>query len=155
MMAEAFAYHHGDLGTKWGVYGKFTRMTLGRGGALSRRRLRAGTTLSLLLPETVARRHGRCRCADHADQTWCRLRKWPRWICRSAWPAPATPAFGTSPAVPALSLPCGFSSRTLPLSLQIIARPFDEATTLKVGGAYQRLTDWHLQVPPIAVAVPA
>ncbi len=53
---------------------------------------------------------------------------------------------------PALSLPCGFSSEGLPLSLQLGGRPFDEATVLRVGEAYQRVTDWHRRVPPLGWA---
>lgn len=51
--------------------------------------------------------------------------------------------------LPALSLPCGFDRQGLPVGLQIIGRPFDEATVLRVGHAYQRLTDWHARRPPI------
>ncbi|HET7738555.1 MAG TPA: amidase [Tepidiformaceae bacterium] len=57
---------------------------------------------------------------------------------------------------PALAVPCGFSSDTnMPLSMQVIGRPFEEATVLKVADAYQRLTAWHLEVPPIAAEVMA
>jgi aspartyl-tRNA(Asn)/glutamyl-tRNA(Gln) amidotransferase subunit A len=48
---------------------------------------------------------------------------------------------------PALALPCGFDSRGLPLSLQLVGRPFSEATLLAAGRAYQRATDWHRRVP--------
>ncbi|HSB41121.1 MAG TPA: amidase [Methylomirabilota bacterium] len=51
--------------------------------------------------------------------------------------------------LPALSVPCGFSSTGLPLALQLVGRPFDEATVLRVGDAYQHATDWHLRVPPV------
>ena len=51
---------------------------------------------------------------------------------------------------PALVVPMGFNGAGLPLSLQIGGKPFDEATILKVGDAYQTATDWHLAVPPIA-----
>lgn len=51
---------------------------------------------------------------------------------------------------PALSVPCGFSSDGLPLSLQIAGRPFEEATVLRVGDAYQATTDWHRRVPALA-----
>jgi len=33
--------------------------------------------------------------------------------------------------------------------LQLAGRPFDEATLVRVGDAYQSVTDWHQQVPPI------
>jgi aspartyl-tRNA(Asn)/glutamyl-tRNA(Gln) amidotransferase subunit A len=52
--------------------------------------------------------------------------------------------------LPALALPCGFSSDGLPLSMQVIGKAFAEPTVLRVGDAYQQLTDWHLRVPPIA-----
>jgi len=52
--------------------------------------------------------------------------------------------------MPALALPCGFSSTGLPLSLQIAGRPFDEATVLRAGDAYQRVTSWHLAKPHLA-----
>src|SRR5688572_10635242 len=49
---------------------------------------------------------------------------------------------------PALALPMGFDPDGLPLSLQVIARPFDDVAALTVGDAYQRATDWHDQLPP-------
>ena len=36
----------------------------------------------------------------------------------------------------------------LPLSLQIVCRPYDEATALRIGWAYQQATDWHERHPP-------
>ena len=49
--------------------------------------------------------------------------------------------------LPALSLPCGFSAAGLPLAFQLVGRPFDEATVLRLGHAYQRATDWHAREP--------
>ena len=51
--------------------------------------------------------------------------------------------------LPALSVPCGFNSKGLPLALQLIARPFDEASLFTVGNAYQQATDWHLRRPSL------
>src|SRR5438477_394270 len=50
-------------------------------------------------------------------------------------------------AVPALSVPCGFSADGRPLALQIVGRAFDEATVLRVGRAYERATDWRRPPP--------
>jgi aspartyl-tRNA(Asn)/glutamyl-tRNA(Gln) amidotransferase subunit A len=36
------------------------------------------------------------------------------------------------------------------MGLQIIGRPFDEATVLRVADAYQRVTDWHTRRAPFA-----
>jgi aspartyl-tRNA(Asn)/glutamyl-tRNA(Gln) amidotransferase subunit A len=35
----------------------------------------------------------------------------------------------------------------LPFALQIVGRPFAEATVLRVGHAYEQATDWHLRRP--------
>ena len=51
--------------------------------------------------------------------------------------------------VPALSLPCGFSSDGLPMGLQIVGRPFAEETVMKVAHAYEQNTEWHTKRPPI------
>jgi aspartyl-tRNA(Asn)/glutamyl-tRNA(Gln) amidotransferase subunit A len=50
---------------------------------------------------------------------------------------------------PAASVPCGFTAEGLPIGLQIIGRPFDEATVLRVADAYQRATDWHTRRAPM------
>jgi aspartyl-tRNA(Asn)/glutamyl-tRNA(Gln) amidotransferase subunit A len=49
--------------------------------------------------------------------------------------------------VPALSVPCGFDSRGLPIGLQIVGRPFSEGVLLAIGHAYQRSTEWHRRLP--------
>jgi aspartyl-tRNA(Asn)/glutamyl-tRNA(Gln) amidotransferase subunit A len=50
---------------------------------------------------------------------------------------------------PALSVPCGFGEGRLPLGLQLTGRMFDEATLLRVGDAYERLTSWHTEAPDL------
>jgi aspartyl-tRNA(Asn)/glutamyl-tRNA(Gln) amidotransferase subunit A len=49
--------------------------------------------------------------------------------------------------IPGLSLPGGFVDG-LPVGIQLLGRPFDEATLLRVGHAYQQRTRHHLQEPP-------
>lgn len=51
--------------------------------------------------------------------------------------------------LPGLALPCGFADG-LPVGLQLVGRPFDEATLLRVGHAYQQATGWHRRRPPEA-----
>jgi len=51
--------------------------------------------------------------------------------------------------LPALSLPCGFTRAGLPVGMQIAGRPFDEATVLRVGHAYEQATEWHLRSPAL------
>ncbi|PYO22601.1 MAG: Asp-tRNA(Asn)/Glu-tRNA(Gln) amidotransferase GatCAB subunit A [Candidatus Rokuibacteriota bacterium] len=51
---------------------------------------------------------------------------------------------------PACAVPCGFSADGLPIGMQLVGRPFDEATVLRAADAYQRLTDWHTRRPVLA-----
>ena len=51
--------------------------------------------------------------------------------------------------VPALSIPCGFTSEGLPMGMQIIAKPFGEEALFRVAGAYQAATDWHRREPAL------
>jgi aspartyl-tRNA(Asn)/glutamyl-tRNA(Gln) amidotransferase subunit A len=50
---------------------------------------------------------------------------------------------------PALSLPCGFDGAGMPVGLQIIGRPFEEALVLRVARAYERVTSWGTRRPPV------
>ena len=54
--------------------------------------------------------------------------------------------------LPLLSVPCGISSRGLPIGLQLIGGGFDEATLLEVGHAYEQATGWHKKRPPTAAS---
>jgi aspartyl-tRNA(Asn)/glutamyl-tRNA(Gln) amidotransferase subunit A len=49
--------------------------------------------------------------------------------------------------VPGISINCGFTKSGLPIGLQIIGKPFDEETVLKVAHAYEQATGWHTQRP--------
>ncbi len=49
--------------------------------------------------------------------------------------------------VPALSVPCGFDERGLPVGLQLTGNYFGEARLLGIAHRYQQATDWHARVP--------
>jgi aspartyl-tRNA(Asn)/glutamyl-tRNA(Gln) amidotransferase subunit A len=52
--------------------------------------------------------------------------------------------------LPALSVPCGFAADGRPLAFQIVGRPFDEATTLRLGHAYEQAAGWVSRRPALA-----
>ena len=52
---------------------------------------------------------------------------------------------------PALSMPCGFSGDNLPIGLQLVGKPFDEATILRAAHQYQLVSDWHTRRPEAAM----
>jgi len=51
--------------------------------------------------------------------------------------------------VPAISVPCGFSAAGLPIGLQLIGKPFDEATLFRVAAVYEAATDWRSRKPAL------
>jgi Asp-tRNA(Asn)/Glu-tRNA(Gln) amidotransferase A subunit family amidase len=61
-------------------------------------------------------------------------------ILRNTWPFNAA---GT----PALSLPCGFDHRGLPLGLQLVAAAGQDTLVLELGRKFQSATRWHTQRP--------
>jgi aspartyl-tRNA(Asn)/glutamyl-tRNA(Gln) amidotransferase subunit A len=53
-------------------------------------------------------------------------------------------------ALPAISIPCGFTSDNLPIGMQLGGRPFAEDTLLQVAYAYEQATPWHTRRAPAA-----
>ncbi len=56
-------------------------------------------------------------------------------------------------AGPALSLCNGYTGNALPMSMQIVGRPFDEIKTLRAGYAYERATAWRQRRPRLMPGV--
>jgi aspartyl-tRNA(Asn)/glutamyl-tRNA(Gln) amidotransferase subunit A len=50
---------------------------------------------------------------------------------------------------PALTVPVGFDRRDLPIGMQLVARPHDDATCLRLAHAYQERTEFHRRLPPL------
>jgi aspartyl-tRNA(Asn)/glutamyl-tRNA(Gln) amidotransferase subunit A len=48
---------------------------------------------------------------------------------------------------PAISIPCGFDARGLPIGMQIQGAAFSEARILEVAHRYQQASDWHRRIP--------
>ena len=67
----------------------------------------------------------------------------------SFWQKPSLLTAWNVTGQPVLALPNGFGRGGLPLGMQIVGRPFDEATILRIGHAYEQATDWHTRRPPL------
>ena len=50
---------------------------------------------------------------------------------------------------PAISVPCGFTSAGMPIGSQLVAKPFEEGTLLRLAHAYEQSTDWHKRAPAL------
>jgi aspartyl-tRNA(Asn)/glutamyl-tRNA(Gln) amidotransferase subunit A len=51
--------------------------------------------------------------------------------------------------IPAISVPAGFAGG-LPIGMQIMGKPFNEETLLRIAFAYEQATDWHKRKPPLS-----
>lgn len=51
--------------------------------------------------------------------------------------------------IPAMSVPCGFSSAGLPIGMQIAAEAFNESAVIRAGHAYERYVGWYKERPNI------
>lgn len=50
--------------------------------------------------------------------------------------------------IPAISIPGGFAG-DLPIGMQIVGKPFNEETLLRIAYTYEQATDWHKRRPEI------
>jgi aspartyl-tRNA(Asn)/glutamyl-tRNA(Gln) amidotransferase subunit A len=51
--------------------------------------------------------------------------------------------------LPALAVPCGFTSTGLPASMQLVGRAWEESTLLRIGHAYEQAAGWYRRRPPL------
>jgi aspartyl-tRNA(Asn)/glutamyl-tRNA(Gln) amidotransferase subunit A len=56
--------------------------------------------------------------------------------------------------IPAISVPCGFTSSGLPVGLMIAGPRFAESRVLALARAYEAATEWHKQSPPLTPEMP-
>jgi len=62
--------------------------------------------------------------------------------------SPFTPPFNLD-GQPAASVPCGWSADGLPIGLQIVGRPYEEATVLRAAAAFEAAQPWQQRRPPL------
>ena len=151
MFGEAYAYHRNDLVTRWGDYGRFTRTGIALGALFS-----AGDFAQAQRLRQVFRRSMAAIFRDvDVLVTPSGLGEAPRAADMNLEMFISAPMFTPQwnfSGLPALAAPVGFGPQGLPLSMQIIGKPFAEATVLRVADAYQGVTDWHLQAPATVAA---
>jgi aspartyl-tRNA(Asn)/glutamyl-tRNA(Gln) amidotransferase subunit A len=151
--AEALAYHSQQLKQKPQDFGEDVRLRLGRSNemtavtyiqalqkaqAYSDRLAHVLESVDLLLAPTIP------MAAPGVAQKVITIGK-SREDVRSALLRLTRPA--NLAGLPAISLPCGFSSEGLPIGLQLIGRPFGEMELLRAAFAYEQATPWHCQFP--------
>ena len=144
---EAFAIHRRWLAERPGDYGDLARQRILDGAAVSAAdyidalRLRARLTRRTLeafagidAGLTVSSMDPTCRI-DDAE------------ACARAYPRQARQPFNVT-GQPAIAIPAGFTKDGLPLSLQLVGHPFQEAMVYRIANAYERATGWTKRHPP-------
>jgi aspartyl-tRNA(Asn)/glutamyl-tRNA(Gln) amidotransferase subunit A len=51
--------------------------------------------------------------------------------------------------LPAMSVPCGFTTSGLPVGMQLVGRSMQEQTLFQIADAYENATGWPKQIPPL------
>jgi aspartyl-tRNA(Asn)/glutamyl-tRNA(Gln) amidotransferase subunit A len=156
MLPEASAYHQGMLREKAALYGDDVRLFLETGELVLAtdyiKALRARTliqqawrgmfeSIDVLIAPTLATPAFR---VDEPEITWPDGSKEAATDSYVRLSAPANVT-----GLPALSVPCGFTTGGLPIGMQILGRPFSEPTLLTVGEAYESATDWAKLAPAL------
>jgi aspartyl-tRNA(Asn)/glutamyl-tRNA(Gln) amidotransferase subunit A len=57
---------------------------------------------------------------------------------------------GNLSGIPGVSVPCGFNASGLPIGLQLLGRPLDEARVLRAAYAYEQATTWRSRRPDLS-----
>jgi aspartyl-tRNA(Asn)/glutamyl-tRNA(Gln) amidotransferase subunit A len=149
LTSEAFAIHENWMRERPGDYGALARERLMAGAFVraadyvNATRLRRKLTdafhalfADLDVIVTASSLDPACRIDDAAaiEYTYARQARAPFNVTGS----------------PALSVPSGFSKAGLPLSMQIVAKPFAEAMVYRVARAYEAATGWINRHPGLA-----
>jgi aspartyl-tRNA(Asn)/glutamyl-tRNA(Gln) amidotransferase subunit A len=155
---ESYAYHEEFFARNSGRYQIPTRRALQNGGNLKAADyIRARWKLELL------RRTIDDAFADFDLVVLPTRRRTPRTIDaaikREETDKPRNPELENTGefniyGIPAISVPCGFTSGGLPVGLMIAGPRFSEGRVLALANAFERATEWHKRKPPLRPDTP-
>jgi aspartyl-tRNA(Asn)/glutamyl-tRNA(Gln) amidotransferase subunit A len=148
LTAEAYAVHEENLIKRGGDYGRLAYQRMMPGAIVSAADLIQALRMRRELYEVLAR-----VLEDH--DAIVTVNALAPAIRLDAFPVDATlrtPGHTIPFNVtghPALAVPTGFAKSGLPIGLQIIGRPFDEPTVLRIGAAYESVAQWTTKRPQL------
>ena len=150
MLSEAYAYHERDLRSRPQEYGEMCRTRFRRGALFTA----ADYVQSQRVRNVLKRQFADVLRQVDVVATPTMSNAAPRFEESDVNSTVRTLGFSfTSPfnmtGLPAISVPCGFTSAGLPAGLQIVGKPFDEPTVLRAAYAYQQQARWYEGRPPV------
>jgi aspartyl-tRNA(Asn)/glutamyl-tRNA(Gln) amidotransferase subunit A len=155
MSAEALAYHRGDMGGRWGDYFAATRAFIAQGALISGADYVQAQRIRRVTQQALGELFSDvdlivCPTLQAGALTYEMLGEGAAGLGRLM--GLINTGYWNCVGNPVLALPMGFTAAGLPLSMQVAARPFDEAAALRAGRLYQEHTGWHLRQPEITGA---
>ena len=148
LMAEAYAYHESDIREHPELYGDVLRERILAGALVTASEY---TQAQRIRAEICRETAEVLKTVDVLASPTALKPATP--FAQAFDPAFAFPKSNMAPfnltGLPTLALPCGFSASGLPVSFQLSGRPFEEATVLRAGHAYEQATTWHTRRPPV------
>jgi aspartyl-tRNA(Asn)/glutamyl-tRNA(Gln) amidotransferase subunit A len=149
LAADAFAVHEPWLRTRFRDYGEYLRERLALAGTISAADYLQAQRRRRELCDAVAKVMQGCDLLLTAAQT----SEAPLITVPGKWTSFEVANF-TIPfnltGQPALTVCAGFGEGGLPVGAQLIGRPFEDATVLRAGHAYEQATTWRARRPAMA-----
>jgi Asp-tRNA(Asn)/Glu-tRNA(Gln) amidotransferase A subunit family amidase len=154
LTAEAYAVHEPWLKTRFNDYGELLRDRLAF-GALMRapdyvQALRRRRVLCLEMRDAMANLDLLITASAPGEAP--KITEVPKWAMLEK--PNFTMPFNLT-GLPALSVCTGYGEGGLPLSMQIVGKPFAEATVFRAGHAYEQATTWRSKRPAMSTALAA
>ncbi len=152
LTSEAYAVHEPWLKTRFNDYGELMRDRLAFGAILSAsdyvQAVRRRRVLCLEMQAAMADLDILITASAPAEAP--KIHEVPKWAMLEK--PNFTMPFNLT-GQPALSLCTGYGAGGLPVSMQIVGKPFDEATVFRVGHAYETATTWRSKRPAMSAAL--
>jgi aspartyl-tRNA(Asn)/glutamyl-tRNA(Gln) amidotransferase subunit A len=152
LTAEAYAVHEPWLKERFNDYGELLRDRLAFGALLRAtdyvQALRRRRVLCLELRDAMADLDILITASAPGEAP--KIHEVPKWAMLEK---PNFTMPFNLPGLPALSICTGYGAEGLPLSMQIVGKPFAEATVFRVGHAYETATTWRSRRPPMSIAL--
>jgi aspartyl-tRNA(Asn)/glutamyl-tRNA(Gln) amidotransferase subunit A len=151
---EAYCVHEPWLKSRFNEYGELLRDRLAFGALLSAsdyfQAVRRRRALCLEMRQAMANLDILITASAPAEAP--KITEVPKWGMLEK-PIFTMPFNVTG--LPALSVCTGYGEGGLPVSMQIVGKPFQESTVFRAGHAYETATAWRSTRPPMSVAAGA
>jgi aspartyl-tRNA(Asn)/glutamyl-tRNA(Gln) amidotransferase subunit A len=148
--AEAYAYHSKWIVESPDLYQPFTRKRIESAAGVKT------PAYARALRQTVLQRREIADVFSNVDLLVTPTMPRPAEVFAESKTFDSVGLQNTSPfnifGLPAITVPCGFTSSGLPIGLQISGAPFAESTVLTLAHAYERVTEWHSLRPQLGSA---